>query len=965
MERLALPQPQLVDEAEALLGVPFFFDDTDDFEYSPEAEDIGLRSSLYRSAIRLIAETRHKERAKEKKRPQYSGEKWNEQWRLTPRKLGEIALQEAERTNFLARQLYLANSAEMYLQNHWEELSERLRDDQLEYIMDIPHAIHQAPRVISDKKADGSTERHMVRSTTVIAPTGFGKTRIIETCIKMFQPGEEPEYTRTKEKTRVLVIEPSVALVDQTANELQQALPNTKVGRVRSNVFQPTADVVVITIDMFNALFKNNKLHEWNVDVIIPDEGHHAVEPQLYNTLISEWEGHTIFVTATPAYDEERDIRKISSQTIEKRSITDSMDEGVLNDAEVYTFIINSDVYQRLIAQYELPQPERLDRVTVRDVIDYLVVDFVTPLLEEGRRGIIFCEQGNEAYFARQLAGKLRDVRLSNGDFVAADAVYSAANNQEAVIKKFHEGKSQVLVTVDTGREGLNAAFDFVIANCNIISQLRGRQIAGRGTRKSDDFPSTVYGQFHIGDILDSRMLEKSFSLEHAFGRTELSQGRQKQARDNKDDQQERKSRAKPGKSDVFSSDSKFSFIVQDLLDQVENRPIGELFVGVERGLRKVREGSIALPEIIEGYDTTEQRAKRLLRQAGFRWQARYEKEEAEGSSRKLVHYYSEEARDYLRSIIGKEPDMLSEKQVADRLDVPVVVVKHVADNEKNNITGQRIARPKGKAVRSFDSENYAALKRIIEKMPGVSEGSRPVKYVAEKLKVDEATAWKLAGASPDDGRYAFSKSYWMSAAEVARAEDTFNEVDHVSPGDKNIADISRSTGVERGVVKRNITSEEHAAAQNKRYRDTRGFLKEGLHWNAEQVEIIEARLEKFRPRKLGAHFITISAMNKLVAKVNTLPKEEWEAKLAEGGHTVKEMRITGMRTMNRCITWQALQHLVEIYGAFRGANAIRIDFSRLPLDEDDLDPSKVLYAQKIQSSLLETAELEEYTFTN
>src|SRR5688572_20585591 len=47
-----LYQPQLVDEAEALFGVPFFFEDVDAFDYTLDAENLGLRQSLYRSPCR-------------------------------------------------------------------------------------------------------------------------------------------------------------------------------------------------------------------------------------------------------------------------------------------------------------------------------------------------------------------------------------------------------------------------------------------------------------------------------------------------------------------------------------------------------------------------------------------------------------------------------------------------------------------------------------------------------------------------------------------------------------------------------------------------------------------------------------------------------------------------------------------------------------------------------------------------
>lgn len=615
MTRMRSPesyQPQLVDEVEALVGVPFFFEDYEPFDYAPDAENLGLRQSLYRAACRLMAEARHAERKEAINDDAYTPESWNEQWQLTPRKIGNIALNEVERTDFLARQLYLANAAEEYITEHWDEIRERLRDDQLEYILDIPHAIHRAPRMVEMENDDGRVRRYPVRGTTLVAPTGYGKTRLMETCIKMFQPGEKPKYSRSERPTRIGVVVPSVLLVEQTADALRDALSDSQVGKLHGDSYQPHADVIVMTIEMFNAHFKDGMLAGDPLDVLIVDEGHRLSELQFNKKVIEEWRGHTIALTATPAYDVRRDVREITSHTIEKRTIDDSMEDGVLNDASVYTFVVDTEAYEKLLDEYGLHPNEKVDKMAVRSAIDHLVIDFMKPLIEQGRRGIVFCEQGDEAYFAKELARKLADTKLTDGSFIKAEAMYSAANNQKEVVDKFHRGELQVITTVDTGREGLDASFDMVIVNCNIISQLRGRQIVGRGTRRSEQFPTTIYGQFHIGDILESQLLETPFSVEQAFGRNALSQGRELPPK------QEKESFGDSEHSGELVLQFPFTVLIQELLEKIDRQPIGETFVGCARGSRSVSASSIPLHEIIEGYAASEQYAKNKLRKEAF-----------------------------------------------------------------------------------------------------------------------------------------------------------------------------------------------------------------------------------------------------------------------------------------------------------------------------------------------------------
>lgn len=888
------------------------------------------------------------DRALAAKAPDYETRAWNGQWELTVRKVAEIAFRHEKEVTHIARQLALVNHATEYLEENWTTLQQRLHPDQQTYVLDMVGSLQKPPRSVSYLDDLGTPQRTDVLGMTVVAPTGFGKTRLIESSMRLLAAGKQLEHsTYGQRPVRALLVTPSIAIQDQAAKHLEESLPDVTVGVMNADKKQPSADVVVVTIDIFNDYFEDGCINGHPVDVLMIDEVHHLSEPIFRKTFLEQWRGMTVGFTATPAYDLLRDVRNIIPHVVEHSNIMSLIENGRLNDGQIFTFMIDQMVYARLLEHYGLTPTDAQVRALSRDVIDTLVIEFVTPLLEQGRRGIIFCEQGDSAYYAKRLAGRFSALTLANGTQVTAAAMDSYSGNQRDVIKKFRDGKLQVVTTVDTGREGLDAEFDFVIINCNLISRLRGHQIVGRGTRPSKRFPVTVYAQFS-NRLSKARHLEQLYSLEEAFGNT----GFLEQGRTLRGYHPNQNNATTPGAVEI----SEFPDIIAEILARLDQAPIGETFAGVNRGAWAIEEGMVPLRDLIAGYNTTELRANKRLRSAGYSWRGQYEKTE-EGW--RLVQYYWPEAREFLHQTFPRH-EALTKLETAAYFGVTPGTLEYLT--AKHKITGRAVARhDRGRHPTCFDEDELEAIGAAIKTTPGLGPGDGNVKDAAAELGIDELSVLKLLGLTKTKRFSPNGSSFPLTADELARLRLEFARIPLAGPGEMHMALLAETAGVDWQVVDRNMTSEERLAARPKRYRDKRGFLREAPVWPADISLAIVKRMEKFKARKLPAYLLPAGPLRNLVRSFGSTPYPKIKAILTEGGFATEDIIIEGTRSASRCLSWPAIEHLISVMGKGYGRYSMDIDFARLPTGPHDLDPEKIAYAQQIQQRFIAPDKLQKY----
>jgi hypothetical protein len=360
---------------------------------------------------------------------------------------------------------------------------------------------------------------------------------------------------------------------------------------------------------------------------------------------------------------------------------------------------------------------------------------------------------------------------------------------------------------------------------------------------------------------------------------------------------------------------------------------------------------------ILLGFEATELRAKKMLRAAGHTWYGRLEGDEG---NRRLVHYYSPEARDYLHQVLPKGVH-LDIEETANVLHIPVAAVRQVINDPANNITGGPVSRGEpGRPPICYSEEERTIIGRLAKKIPGANKGDRRLTEIAQEFGVSPETALKWAGADNKD-RLRLGGAFYLTAKEIEIATIERDKVPSAAEEEMNLMRIAEQAGVNHQVVARNITPADWAAAREKRYKDPRGYTRMTHIWPADKSKEIIQRMQKFKPRPLEAHLLPSRALRKIIRNYGVTPSPEITAMLADGGFEVEEQLVTDTRGMSRCLTWQAIEYLEGILGKNISKTAISIDYSRLPSGPNDTDPDKIAYARSIQLLFLQPGQLKNY----
>ncbi len=920
---------------------------------APAQAELGFEGFVYRTCLRAIAAERARDRAEASEKITYLPSHFNECWELTTKKIAALALD--PRTSFLARQHVVINEAKDSFNERWDELKKELYADQQPYALDLIASLQKAPKTAQYTDRQGKLRLKDVLGVTAVAPTGSGKTHLMEMCATVIADS-------AVHRSIVLVV-PSLAALRQLLGKFREDLPHLRIGGMSSETHDPPDEneLMILTSEAFTANFRNNHLDGHPVDMLMIDEVHHLTAPEFSQTWLEHWDGHTMGFTATPAYNLSKDVRAILPHVVEHSDIMSLIDDERLNDGQIFTFAIDDDFFEELAINYGIDLTEAASAETIRYAIDSLVIDFVRPLIQEGRRGIIFCEPGDTAWNARELARRLAETELDDGRTIQADAMYSEADNQHDIMERYFNGDLQVVTTVDTGRESLDAPFNFVIMDCTVKSRLRGKQITGRGTRRNEQFGVTIFAQFINNLISQIPLKHNPFLFEEAFDElpTEFHQGRtlrgyrSRQTPEGSQDSIQR--RPARGAIDI----STLSPLIQKALAKIDRHPVGESFRNTRQNAWIVEDGMQPLREALLGYDIHEKRARKILHNAGFTWRGKYE--EVDGK-KILVHYYSAEAIAHLHSKLPRG-QVFNRLEAAARLGISAELFDYLVSQPANGIKGQEAVREGKKTADCYNEEAMAMAEIAVQKVPGTQPGDRPVQDVAEEMGIDKRGLQRLIGIQ-NSKRYFVNGAFHLTAAEIIEAKNVFYDMPEAQPTDKTLSAIAEKLEVDEGFVRKRVTDAEKAQGVRKRYKDKRGYTVYGSVWAEENWKPIVERLEKSKPRPLEAHLIhlngrTLSAMLRFGSDLDV---EELAKDLTEKGYTVEHVAIIDNKITSYCVTWPVIAALQRERGEPRLTRRTpKIDFDRLPAGPDDLDPGKIAYAQEIQQRFLRPEQLKRY----
>lgn len=934
-------------------------------------EDRGLQRHLYRSFLRAIATARSLERNQASNRIDYFPTFFNERWlwELTSKKIATLALD--SHLSFLARQHAVAHKAEQSFRERWEDLQEELYADQQPYAMDLIASLQKAPKVVSYTDRNGHIRQKNVLGVTAIAPTGAGKSHLIEMCTTVIADSAVDRH--------IVLVVPSLSLQRQLLQKFTEDLPHLRIGGLSGEISDSPAenDLMIITIEAFNAHFRNNSLQGQPIDVVMIDETHHLTEPQFKQTLLEEWDGYTMGFTATPAYSLDKDVRALLPHIIEHSNTMELIEAGRLNDGQIFTFLVDDELLQKVAAHYGVELSTGEIKAAVRMLLDNIVIDFVKPLIEEGRRGIIFCEPGDDAWNARELARRLSEeesAQLSDGRPIRAAAMYSLGKNQHEVMRQYREGELDVVTTIDTGRESLDAEFNFVILNTTVTSRLRGIQMVGRGIRYNERFGVTIYAQFinNVSSLIPEK--HRPFFIEEAFdsipslfrqGRTLRSKPVHSKKSGAERQPKEAINTESPKESSAIVDISSLKPILQTILTKFDRQPVGKSLLSGKQEAWVLEDNMQALHMALLGHDDIDERkAMKILRAAGYTWRGK--REEVNGEKR-LAHYYDREAIEYLLSKLPSGRVVFNKLEAAIYLGITVELFEYLENQPENAIKGQEFVRAGRKTAICYTEETLRHAKAIVQKVPGIQPGSKPASDVAAEIGIEVRTLRRMLGLEKSD-RYHINKIFHLTAEEVSEAKRIFYQYPEALSTDKHLNAICDAVGIDTRIAKNEMTPEEKAQGVEKRYKDKRGYTLTGIVYPQQVWVKLEERLRQLKPRPLEAHMIhlnkrTLGSMVRFGAKLNI---EELVNKLTDQGYKVRKIAIVDNKGSSYAVSWEIIAALQREYGQPRLTKRTpKLDFNRLPNGPYDVNPEKIAYAQEVQQRFLRPEQLQSYNLSD
>ena len=927
--------PSYVPQAELLLGTPAFYDDERENQLHDRdnpmtftAETAGMRGLLYVRMLRRLVEA--------VKEPSYPDN--------PSRTIARIGGRHREEISVAARELSVINAAERALYEQEDIFLEGLRNHQQPYMRDIVDFMNIAPQKIATILDDELIETY-IRGALVEAPTGLGKTVLIARALVAMGVGQPIEnIEKDQSRVRALIVVPTITILQQMTgalgdNTLGQFAPGINIGGYYSRSKNKNADAVVITIEQFVNHFKNGQFLGERFDVLIIDEAHNALQPLFQRAILEHWQsGPIIGFTATPQYSETRDVRNLLPHRIYHGDLLDFLDimedneeaEAILNAAQLFEIRADHDHYLDIAAmeQYEGLTQRDIDQMVLREA----TAEFLQVAVDEGRRGMVFCEQGGHEPMghALRMAERLGMLKKPDGSLVrVAVAGYindrlpdDDPNSNAGIRRRYQNGELDFIVTVEWGREGLNEDIDVVVAAGKITSRLKFWQIIGRGTRLSTRFPVTMYA--HIFTPTDDLLALSLFGL---FGFETIEQGAMLGVDEDEDEDDEATdsstadapqsdtdtpppaapAQSGPRPSPASDTDgesgpqtppaptptrttprpspkkqrhagtpvSAFPLRIQMLLNTIHTKTVGEALFQ-ENAPKIVPENYKQFLHIMDNVPGPPVTIRKYLREEmGFACIGRYE------AARRFVFYFEPAAEEYLNQFRGAVARIDLQREFGGGKLMDVTVVEEMADQA--GVTPVTWFYRDGKRIPHYKKADAVKIRKVFANIPP----AQPTDYSRVKL-----------------------------AAEAKL------------PNDRDI--LPRLTNAEKAkkVLKRTTTAD--------------GKIRVLDHWTQEDALPIIERFENMREADGGIPAYLVP--RELAVRHVKTSKETLENFADSMGHPVEIVRIARGGRPPRCVSWAALKAAEEHFGVRH--NNFTIDYTRLPQTfADTRDLAKKAYA--------------------
>jgi superfamily II DNA or RNA helicase len=289
--------------------------------------------------------------------------------------------------------------------------------------------------------------RNGARAPLLVAPTGAGKTVIFSAIAAA---------TAAKGRSGMVLVHRR-ELVTQASRKLTEA--GVAHGIIAAGMDGANASIQVASVQ---TLIRRLQKITTSPDLIIIDEAHHAAAGS-WQTIINHWpDVPLIGVTATPCRLDGKGLGNVFDTLIEGPSVQMLTSAGYLSPARIYAPPMVADLsgIKRRAGDYAIDQAA--DAMTRPTVTGDAIKHYRT--LAGDQQAIAFCCNVSHAV-------SVRDSFATAG--ISSDLLLGNTSNRDAVVGRFANGKTRILVTVDVVSEG----FDIPAAGCAIL--LRPTQSLG------------------------------------------------------------------------------------------------------------------------------------------------------------------------------------------------------------------------------------------------------------------------------------------------------------------------------------------------------------------------------------------------------------------------------------------------------------------------------------------------------
>lgn len=359
----------------------------------------------------------------------------------------------------------------------------------------------------------------------MVLATGLGKTVMFADLAQKWVSELHQTYVLGK---RVLIIAHTDELIEQAARKVRHAAPDVRVGIVKAEQNETTAQIIVSSRQTLASARRREQIR--NVGLIIVDECHHALRSNTYGKILERfgaWDGRVKVAgfTATLARGDKEKLSTVWEEVTFRKDILFGIRHGYLLDVRGERIIVpdlDMSNVRKVAGDYQDSAiADELERTFAPEIIarDY-------KRLASGRKGIVFwplvetAEHGAAAF---------------NDAGITSEVIHGKLRSSERrnMLRRLHTGETQVIHGVAVLTEGFDEpTVDVVVIARPTRSAPLYQQMVGRVLRPNLLIPASEREKALILDVVgagarhDLRSLidlapERPLSLAHED--TELS----------------------------------------------------------------------------------------------------------------------------------------------------------------------------------------------------------------------------------------------------------------------------------------------------------------------------------------------------------------------------------------------------------------------------------------------------------